>query len=398
MSVGLSELQRSESTTSMRRRVVILGSTGSIGRSALAVIDALGGEIEVAGLAARRDVPTMVAQVQRYRPRVVAMTDPAAAAELRAQIETGVEVLDGPEALCELAAFPQADLVFVGVVGITGLLPTLDALRTGHDVALANKETLVAGGALVMAELHRTGRRLLPIDSEHVAIAQCLRGESMASVRRILLTGSGGPFLGLPVESLARVRPEEALAHPTWKMGRKISIDSATLMNKGLEVIEARWLFDIDPSRIEVVLHPQSIVHSMVEFVDGSVKAQLAPPDMRLVIAYALTAPNRAVGASMRLDWDRVTLTFDRPDPTRYPCLGYAYEALQVGGTMPAVLNAANEVAVALFLADRIRFLEIPDLVGRTMDAHRVVCSPEVDDVLAADTWAREQVLARPLR
>ncbi len=392
------EAHHRESLLSMSRRVVVLGSTGSIGRSTLDVLETLGEEIEVVGLAGRRDVPAMVAQIQRHRPRVVAMTEPAAAAAVRDRVGASVEILHGPAALRDLAVFPGVDLVFVGVVGIAGLLPTLDALRAGRDVALANKETLVAGGALVMAEVRRTGRRLLPIDSEHVAIAQCLRGESMDRVRRVLLTGSGGPFLHLPLTALTHVRPEEAVAHPTWKMGPKISVDSATLMNKGFEVIEAHWLFGLEPARIAVVLHPQSIVHSMVEFVDGSVKAQLAPPDMRMVIAYALAAPDRVLAASVRLEWDRLTLTFDQPDPHRYPCLGYAYEALQVGGTMPAVLNAANEVAVELFLAERIGFREIPELIRRTMDAHRVVYSSEVDAILAADTWAREQVLARSLR
>ncbi len=388
--------RRADTNPPMRRRVVILGSTGSIGRSTLEVIDGRG-DFEVVGLAARRDVETMVTQVERYRPRIVGMTDPRGAAKLRERLGPTVEVLDGPAALRDLAVI-EADLVFVGVVGVAGLLPTLEALRSGRDVALANKETLVAGGALVMDEVHRNGRRLLPIDSEHVAIAQCLRGESVADVRRILLTGSGGPFLQQPLAALARVRPEDAVAHPTWKMGRKISVDSATLMNKGFEVIEARWLFDIDPSRIAVVLHPQSIVHSMVEFIDGTVKAQLAPPDMRLVIAYALAAPDRVASVAAPLEWDRLALTFERPDPQRYPCLGYAYEALKTGGTMPAVLNAANEVAVDLFLTERIEFLEIADLVRRTMDAHSVVYSPQVDDVLAADAWAREQVLARPVR
>ena len=375
-------------------RVIILGSTGSIGRQTLDVIDAMGGDLEVAGLAARRDVQTLAAQVQRYRPRIVAVTDPDAAEKLRAQVRSSVEVLTGPDALSHLAAAGEAELVLVAVVGIAGLLPTLSALRAGRDVALANKETLAAGGALVMEEVRRTGRRLMPIDSEHVAIAQCLRGEAMSTVRRIVLTGSGGPFLRRPLTSLADVRPEEALAHPIWKMGKKITIDSATLMNKGLEVIEARWLFDLDPARIDVVLHPQSIVHSMVEFVDGSVKAQLAPPDMRLVIAYALRGPDRVPWPTASLEWDRLSLTFERPQPERYPCLAYAYDALQAGGTMPAVLNAANETAVELFLTGRIGFLDIATLVRRTMDAHRAVSHPGIDDILAADAWAREQALA----
>ncbi len=380
----------------MRQRIVVLGSTGSIGRSTLEVIEALGNN-EVVGLAARHDVESMVAQAQHHRPRVIGMSDPVAAAAVRERLGPTIEVLEGPDALVQLATIAGVDMVFVCVVGVVGLVPTLEALRSGHDVALANKETLVAGGHLVMDELRRSSRRLLPIDSEHVAIRQCLNGESTDTVRRVLLTGSGGPFLHRPLSSLASVRPDEAIAHPTWKMGKKISVDSATLMNKGFEVIEAYHLFDLDPSRITVVLHPQSIVHSMVEFVDGTVKAQLAPPDMRLVIAYALSAPSR-IESPVQLDWTQLSLTFTHPDPARYPCLGYAYDALATGGTMPAVLNAANEVAVERFLAGRIGFLEIAELVRRTMDAHRVVYDPGVEEVLAADTWAREQALARPLR
>lgn len=380
------------------KRLILLGSTGSIGRQTLDVVDALRGEIHIVGLGARTDVPTMVAQVRRHRPALIAMTDASAAADLRAQIPSTVEVLSGPDALQQLAASGQADVVLVAVVGIAGLLPTLAALRAGRDVALANKETLVAGGALVTAEVRRSGRRLLPVDSEHAAIAQCLRGESAASVRRILLTGSGGPFLRRPLASLGAVRPEEALAHPTWKMGKKITIDSATLMNKGLEVIEAHWLFGLDPGRIDVVIHPQSIVHSMVEFIDGSVKAQLAQPDMRMVIAYALEAPERVPLPAPALTWEDLHLTFERPDPERYPCLPLAYEALEAGGTMPAVMNAANEVAVEQFLAGTIGFLEIATLVHRAMESHRAVASPAVDDILAADAWAREQVLAKAAR
>lgn len=373
------------------KRIIILGSTGSIGRQTLDVIDTMDGAVEVVGLGARRDAQTMLAQVRKYRPRLVAMTDSQAAAELRAQVPGSVEVLSGADALRDLATAGDADVVLVAVVGFAGLLPTLAALRAERDVALANKETLVAGGALVMEETRRRGRQLLPVDSEHVAIAQCLRGESIASVRRILLTGSGGPFLRRPLQTLAEVRPEEALAHPTWKMGTKITVDSATLMNKGLEVIEAHWLFGLDPARIEVVVHPQSIVHSLVEFVDGSVKAQLAPPDMRLVIAYALQGPERLPLPGPRLEWDRLELSFERPDPARYPCLGHAYRALETGGTMPAVLNAANEAAVEQFLAGQIRFVDIAEVVRKTMESHAVVAAPTVEEILAADAWARDQ-------
>lgn len=373
-------------------RLSILGCTGSIGRQALEVIDAAPGEFEIIGLGARKDVRTLAAQVRRYRPKIVAMADPNAAADLREQIPAGVEVLAGSGAMERLAASGGADLVLMAVVGTAGLVPTFSALRAGSDVALANKETLVAAGSILMEEVRRRDLRLAPVDSEHAAVAQCLRGESPATVRRILLTGSGGPLLRRPLETFRDVTPEDALAHPTWKMGKKITIDSATLMNKGLEVIEARWLFGISPEKIEVMIHPQSLVHSMVEFVDGTVKAQLAPADMRLVISYALRGEQRFPLPATPMPWEGMQLTFERPDPARYPCLGYAYDALRAGGTMPAVLNASNEGAVQLFLDRRIRFMEIPDLVRRAMDAHNPVSAPSIDEILFADAWAREHV------
>lgn len=375
------------------KRLIVLGSTGSVGRQALEIVERTG-EFQVVGLGARRDVAALSEQVRRFRPQAVGLVDRNSAAVLKTSVPATVTVLSGPGAMQELAGWGEADVVVVAVVGVAGLLPVLAALRARRDVALANKETLVAGGALVMDEVRRAGRRLLPIDSEHTAILQCLRGEVPATVKRILLTGSGGPFLRRPLDALARVRPEEALAHPTWKMGKKITVDSATLMNKGLEVIEAHWLFGLPAERIETVIHPQSIVHSMVEFVDGSVKAQLAPPDMRLVIAYALRGEARLPLDVPGLAWEALTLTFERPDPARYPCLGYAYDALAVGGTMPAVLNAANEVAVEQFLAGRIGFLDIAATVRRTMDAHRSAGVPTVDEILAADAWARTQAQA----
>jgi 1-deoxy-D-xylulose-5-phosphate reductoisomerase len=375
--------------------VIILGSTGSIGRQALEVVERTG-EFEVVGLGARRDADGLAAQARRFRPQVVAVADPQAAAPLRSQLPAEVEVLAGPQALEALATWGKADLVLVAVVGAAGLLPTLAALRSGRDVALATKEVLVAAGGLVMQEAQARGRRVWPVDSEHVAIAQCLRGESPGSVRRILLTASGGPFLRWPLDALATARPADALAHPTWRMGPKITVDSATLMNKGLEVIEAHWLFGVPAERIEVVIHPQSVVHSLVEFLDGSVKAQLAPPDMRPVIAYALRGGERASLQGASVDWADLTLTFERPDPARYPCLGYAYEALAAGGTMPAVLNASNEVAVEMFLQGQIGFLQIPSVVRRTMDAHRPVSAPTVEEILAADAWARAHARGDP--
>ena len=373
------------------KRLIILGSTGSIGRQALEIVDAFPGEFRVVGLGARRDASALAVQARRYHPEAVALVDERAAAELDGALPSGVAVFVGPDALRRLAA-RTGDVVLVAVVGVSGLLPTLDALRSGHDVALANKETLVAGGALVMEAVRAGGRRLTPVDSEHSAVVQCLAGEDHRTVARILLTGSGGPFLRRPLVDLAGVTREEALAHPTWRMGAKITVDSATLMNKGLEVIEAHWLFDLPPERIEVVIHPQSIVHALVEFTDGSVKAQLAPPDMRTVIAYALRGPARATLPVPRLEWDRLQLTFERPDPARYPCLRLAYEALRAGGTMPVVMNAANEIAVERFLSGAIAFTDIAASVGRVMDAHRPSTIHSVDDILAADAWARDQV------
>ncbi len=372
----------------MKRKIIILGSTGSIGRQALDLVRRTG-EFEVVGLGARQDAATLSAQLREFQPRAAALVDRAAVSALKAAGVPDSTVFSGPDAMRDLAVWGEADLVLVAVVGIAGLVPVLAALRAGRDVALANKETLVAGGRVVLDEVRRTGRRLLPIDSEHVAVRQCLRGEDVASVKRILLTGSGGPFLRRPLEALGKVRPDEALAHPTWKMGKKITVDSATLMNKGLEVIEAHWLFGVPASQIEVVIHPQSIVHSMVEFADGSVKAQLAPSDMRLVIAYALRAEDRLPLETPSLPWEALTLTFERPDPARYPCLGYAYDALAAGGTMPAVLNAANEVAVEHFLAKRIGFLDIARTVRSAMDEHRPLDASGVDAILTADAWAR---------
>jgi len=376
-------------------RLAILGSTGSIGRQTLDVVDALAGEIQVVALAARRDAEGLLAQARRYHPQAVALVEETAAAALRAGLVRDTAVFSGPDALARLVAAVEADVLLVAVVGMAGLVPVLEALRAGADVALATKEALVAGGALVMREARERGRRVLPVDSEHAAVAQCLRGEDPSAVRRILLTGSGGPFLRRRLETLQHVTPQEALAHPTWRMGAKITVDSATLMNKGLEVIEAHWLFGLAAEQIDVVIHPQSVVHSLVEFVDGSVKAQLAPPDMRLVIAQALTAPERrSLPALPAMEWDGLHLTFERPDPARYPCLGLAYEALRAGGTMPAVLNAANEVAVERFLAGGAAFTGIARAVAETMAAHRPIPDPTLEEIIAADAWARDRALA----
>ena len=379
----------------MRRRLVLLGSTGSIGRSTLEVVEHLE-DVQVVGLSARRNVDVLAAQAARFHPQAVAVEDPGQARRLQGLLPAGIEVLAGRDGVAALAAHPGADLVLVAVVGIAGLLPTLAALRAGKDVALATKEALVAGGSLVTAQARASGKMLLPVDSEHSAIFQCLQDTPRPAVRRIVLTASGGPFLHRPLETLSRATPEEALSHPTWKMGQKITVDSATLMNKGFEVLEARWLFDLAPEQIDVVIHPQSLVHGLVELVDGSVLAQIAPPDMRLAIQFALTYPERRVSLLRPLSWEGsgegITMTFAPPEPERYPCLVLAREALRAGGTVPAVLNAANEVAVALFLERRIPFGEIPVLLRRTLDAHRPVVTPTLEDVQVADAWARETV------
>lgn len=380
----------------MGRKLAILGSTGSIGRQVLEVIKSLPGRFEVEGLAADRNVELLFRQVLSCRPRAVAVGDGTRAEILKKWLGSeGACVFSGPEGLVRIATLDEVDTVVVAVAGIHGLVPTLEALKAGKVVALANKETLVAGGELVVAAGAELGRNLLPVDSEHSAVFQCLQGR-VKEVARIILTASGGPFRKLSREELSRVTPEEALRHPTWSMGKKITIDSATLMNKGLEVIEARWLFGISYERIEIVVHPESIIHSMVEFQDGSVIAQLAVPDMRLPIQYALTFPERLPSPVARLDLKEVKrLTFEAPDAEKFPCLRLAYEAGRIGGTMPAVLNAANEAAVEMFLAGKIGFGDIPVMVSTAMQQHKPIFNPSLEDVLNSDAWARKVVSSR---
>lgn len=350
--------------------IAILGSTGSIGRSSLEVIESMPERFRVTCLTAHRNTDILAEQVRRFKPRAVVVTDVARAGELRAMVDGSTEVLSGDSALLDVVAREDVDIVISALVGFAGLHPTLRAIDAGKDIALANKETLVVGGELVMARVREHKVRLLPVDSEHSAILQCLQGEDHHSVNRIILTASGGPFLNTPREEMADITPARALKHPTWTMGAKITIDSATLMNKGLEVIEAQWLFGLPAERIEVIVHPQSIIHSMVEFVDGSVKAQLGIPDMKLPIQYALTYPERPPSGFKRVDFAALgRLTFQDPDTERFPCLSLAFRAMREGGTAPAVLNAANEAAVALFLDGKIGFTAIPELIAQAMDA-----------------------------
>jgi 1-deoxy-D-xylulose-5-phosphate reductoisomerase len=376
------------------KRLAILGSTGSIGQSALAVVDAHADRLQVVALAAGENVALLAEQAARYRPRVVGVASEAARVDLVARLDgSGTTVLRaGPDGLIAAATHADVDIVLCASSGTAGLEAALAAIECGKTLALANKEVLVMAGALMIDAARRRGVALLPVDSEHNAIHQCLCGRGTDDVTRLILTASGGPFRGLETSALARVTPEDALRHPTWRMGRKITIDSATLMNKGLEVIEARWLFDVPASAIDVVIHPQSIVHSMVEFRDGSVLAQLGVTDMRLPIQYAFSYPDRWAAPLPPLDLLRAgTLEFAAPDRERFPCLDLAYRALEHGGAWPIVLNAANELAVEAFLDRRIGFCQIPSAIARALDAadQHLGAPASLADVRAADAWAR---------
>jgi 1-deoxy-D-xylulose-5-phosphate reductoisomerase len=375
------------------KRIAVLGSTGSIGVTTLDIISRFPERFEVVALAAGKNVERLAEQVKTFSPRLVAVGDAQSVGELRRRVpEYRGEILAEGEGLDAVATEPSAQLVVAGLVGAVGLLPTLRALSAGKDVALANKEALVVAGELMTRAARTAGVRLFPIDSEHNAIFQALRGHEMDDVRRIILTASGGPFLRRAAGELARVSRAEALKHPTWKMGDKITIDSATLMNKGLEVIEAHWLFGLPADRIDVVIHPQSIVHSMVEYIDGSVIAQLGIADMTIPISYILAYPRRLPLKHLpSLDLPgEADLEFQTPDTGKFPCLALAYEALRAGGTVPAVLNAANEIAVAAFLAERLRFIEIPELLERAVAAHTRADADDLESLLAADRWSRE--------
>ena len=374
------------------KHLAILGSTGSIGRSTLSVVDAHADRLRVAALAAGDNADLLAEQVRRYRPEVAALATPGAVDRLRAAcgVETPARVVTGAEGLVAVATHPSVDIVICASAGTAGLEAILAAIEAGKTIALANKEVLVMAGALVTAAARRRGVPILPVDSEHNAVHQCLHGRTPAEVRRIILTASGGPFRDLTAQALERVGPEQALRHPTWRMGRKITVDSATLMNKGLEVIEARWLFDVPPDRIDVVVHPQSIVHSLVELTDGSLIAQLGVTDMRLPIQYACSYPERWDAALPSLDLARAgRLEFGEPDRARFPCLELAYRALRAEGTLPVVLNAANEVAVAAFLEGRLGFTSIPRVIERAMDAHTVEPVADLQTVRRVDAWAR---------
>lgn len=376
------------------KRLAILGSTGSIGVSTLSVVKRFREEFDVVALAAGTNLALLRKQVETFNPKLVSCLNEDLAQTLKEDLTVpGVQVVSGEEGLIRAATFPEADLVVSAVVGSAGLLPLLAAIDCKKDVALANKESLVMAGQIIIQEAERQGVNILPVDSEHSAILQAMGGKKVRDgVSRIILTATGGPFYTLTATELQRVTPREAVAHPVWQMGPKISVDSATLMNKGLEIIEAHWLFEIPGERIDVVIHPQGIIHSLVEFVDGSMIAQLGVPDMKLPIAYALSYPKRLQTDFHALNLTEVkNLTFAAPDTQKFPCLKLAYRALEVAETLPAVLNAANEAAVEAFLRKKIRFDQIPEVVSRTMNGHTVDVVQEVADVLRADRWAREK-------
>ena len=373
-----------------RKRVVILGSTGSIGTSSLKVAGDIPERMEVIGLAANCSVETIAAQVAETGVRHVALADEGCCDLLAGKVASGVEIHRGEAGLVELATLPDADMVIIAIVGTGGLRPALAAIEAGKDIAVASKEILVMAGEAVMSAAREKGVRVLPIDSEHNAIFQCMEGRSAADVTRLILTASGGPFRTLPAPELAGVTVERALKHPTWEMGQKITIDSATLFNKGLEMIEARWLFDVEMDRVDVIVHPQSIVHSMVEFVDGSILAQLSHSDMCFPIQYAVTWPERVHNSLEPIDFAQLAkLDFEAPRVGDFPALGLARRAGEVGGTLPAVMNAANEIAVEAFLDRRIPFPKIWEAVGSVMDAHETLEHPTLDQILDADAWAR---------
>ncbi len=379
------------------KRLAILGSTGSVGSQALDVVERTRGRFHVFALAARRNARALAEQVRRFHPRIVAMSDPAAARSLRDILGADApEILEGDEGVAALAAHPEVDFVLAAIAGGAGLRSTAAAIEAGKQVGLANKESMVLAGELLMARAAARGVRILPVDSEHSAIFQALVGHDRAHVRRLLLTASGGPLRGVPAGELASVTPARALKHPNWSMGDKITIDSATLMNKGLEVIEARWLFDIDPRRIDIVVHPESIVHSMVEYVDGSVVAQLGVSDMRGPISYAMAYPERLPLDLPPLDLSRLgRLTFEPPDPARFPAFTLAYRALEIGGTAPAVLSGADEAAVEAFLAGRCGFTRIAQVCEEVLDAHVPEPLRSVEQALAASDWGRRQAAHR---
>lgn len=376
------------------KNISILGSTGSIGTQTLEVIRSFPDSFKVIAISGNNNVDLLMQQIHEFKPKYVAVYSENKAKELRSRVlDSNIIILSGLEGLCEIATIEEVDIVLTSVVGNIGLLPTINAIRAGKTIALANKETLVTAGELVMKEAEINEVDIIPVDSEHSAIFQCLQGSRKKEINRIILTASGGPFRGFNKERLTDVIAKDALKHPNWSMGRKISIDSATLMNKGLEVIEAKWLFGLETEQIDVVIHPQSIIHSMVEFIDNSVLAQLGIPDMKIPIQYALTYPQRIKSHSKGLDFVKYSkLTFEEPDRVAFPCLDLAYDAIRIGGTMPTVLNAANEELVMQYLENKIGFYDIPKRIEKAMKMHSLVKKPDLNDIIETDENTREYI------
>ena len=373
------------------KNISILGSTGSIGTQALEVAD-ICGDINIKGISANSNIELLEKQIRKYCPEKACIANKDLYVKLKSAIcDTNTKLYSGMEGMCEIASMDGVESVLTSVVGNVGLVPTVEAINAGKNILLANKETLVTSGGIIMPLAKEKKVSILPVDSEHSAIFQCLQGKGDNKISKILLTASGGPFFGKSKDELSNVTPSDALKHPNWSMGAKITIDSASMMNKGLEVIEAKWLFDVEPEDIEVYVHRQSIVHSMVEFCDNSVIAQLGIPDMKLPIVYALNFPERSTPVSEKLDLFSVnTLTFEKPDNDTFECLSIAYEAIKTGYTMPTVMNAANEIAVSMFLQEKIKFTEIPLVIKNTMKAHSIIKNYTLDDIVNVDLWARE--------
>ena len=374
----------------MAKNISILGSTGSIGTQTLDVVREIGG-INVKAITANNNIELLEKQIREFNPDIAAVMNEEMAEKLKERVkDCGTKILSGIDGLIEAAVYKESDTVVTSVVGSIGIVPTFEAIKAGKNIALANKETLVSAGKLIINAVKKYGVKLYPVDSEHSAIFQCLRGNEDNKIRRILLTASGGPFRGRKREELLNVRAEDALKHPNWSMGKKVTIDSASLMNKGLEVIEAKWLFGVDVEDIEVLIHPQSIVHSAVEYEDGAVIAQMGEPDMKVPIQYALTYPKRVKNSFPKIDFaQRNSLTFEKPDMDTFKCLSLAYRAIKTGGTMPTVMNGANEMAVAAFLENKIGFLDIADIIEKTMMSYNVKYDYAVEDLVEADKWAR---------
>jgi 1-deoxy-D-xylulose-5-phosphate reductoisomerase len=380
----------------MRKKIVLLGSTGSIGQQTLEVIRKYSNEFEVVGLSGWENTAFLKEQISLFRPKIAVVKNEYIARKLKKDLDNSsdIKLLWGTEGLIKISTLEEADIIVVAITGIASLIPTFEAVKRGKKIALASKEAMVVAGELLVKEAKLRNAKILPIDSEHSAILQCLKNEQKDCVEKIILTASGGALYDLTETALKNVSIEDALNHPTWKMGKKVTIDSATLMNKGLEVIEAKWFFNIPANKIEIVIHPQSYIHSMVQFIDGAILAQISEHDMKIPIQYALFYPNRTINNFSRLELTKIgQLTFKKPDFNKFPCIKLAYQALEIGGTMPAVLNGANEIAVNAFLNSQINFSAIPLIIQNTMKEHQPKYNPDIDDILDTDYWARQKAL-----